>query len=101
MGDLVSVFVYREEGRAENARSVEDFAHADGYVALQVFARLAALCSGRVVELRAYSLPAFVVDVSCGIAPVFGYEYIAVGNREIVDDIVPCYRLLVVLDLSS
>ena len=51
VGDLVSVLVDSEEGRAENARALEDFAYADSYVRLQIFTRLAAFRSGRVVKL--------------------------------------------------
>ena len=97
VGDLVSVLIDSEEGRAENTCAVEDFAYPDGYVALQVFARLAALCSGRVVKLRAYTPSACVIDVSCGITPILGHEYITVGNREIVNNVVPCDGFLVVL----
>ena len=101
VGNYLAVLVDDEEGRAENARAVEDLADFDGYVALQVFARLAAFCAGCIVEFRAQSSSACVVYVPCRIAPVLGYEYIAVGYREVVDDIMPRYRLPVVLHLSS
>ena len=97
VGDLVAVLVDGEEGASENARSVEDFAYADGNIALQVFSSLAALCSGRVVKLRAYTPSACVIDVSCGITPILGHEDLPVCYREVVDGIVSRYRLLVVL----
>ena len=97
MGDLVAVLVDGEEGASENARSVEDFAYADGNIALQVFSSLAALCSGRVVKLRAYTPSACVIDVSCGITPILGYEDIAVCYGKVVDNVTPCDGLLIVL----
>ena len=59
--------------------------------------RFTAFCAVRVVKLCADTLAVCVIDVSCGIAPVLGYEDITVGYGEIVNNVVPCYRFLVVL----
>ena len=97
VGDLVAVLVDSEKGRAENARAVEDLAYADGYVALEIFSRLASVRSFCVVELCAYASSACVVDIPCGIAPVLGYEDIAVCYGKVVDNVTPCDGLLIVL----
>ena len=50
-----------------------------------------------VVELCAYASSACVVDIPCGIAPVLGYEDIAVCYGKVVDNVTPCDGLLIVL----
>ena len=52
---------------------------------------------GSLMQHREPSPVLLVVDIPCGIAPVLGYEDIAVCYGKVVDNVTPCDGLLIVL----
>ena len=87
--DYFAVFVYGKQRTAKVAGAIPHLEHiVCSKVTLQVFTAFTALCTGCITILCGDSGAVLVVHITLGEAAVLCYQYITVGRRKIVHNIV-------------
>ena len=97
--DYFAVFVYGKQRTAKVAGAIPHLEHiVCSKVTLQVFTAFTALCTGCITVLCGDSGAVLIVHITLGEAAVLCYQYITVGRRKIVHNIVLCYSFKVALE---